>query len=124
MNCYTHNDAYAIGICKACAKALCMECAHDTGNGLACKDTCIEEVNAVNEIMERTKMMYSIGKEAPMLNSGTIVYFLFSFIFGGWAIYSHFFTNNTYSFSVAMSFGMLAIGIYTMYKQKKLKLDV
>ena len=37
MNCFNHPDVPAVGICKACQKGLCMECAVDLGHGIACK---------------------------------------------------------------------------------------
>ena len=39
-----------MGNCKACHKGLCLECAHDTKNGLACVDTCIDEVKRLNRV--------------------------------------------------------------------------
>ena len=38
MNCFNHLDVPAVGICKACQKGLCMECAVDLGHGIACKN--------------------------------------------------------------------------------------
>lgn len=52
MNCYRHPSRPAIGSCKACSKGLCLECAHDTKNGLACVDTCIEEVKRLYRITD------------------------------------------------------------------------
>jgi hypothetical protein len=31
---------------------VCLECAHDTKNGLACVDTCIDEVKRLNRITD------------------------------------------------------------------------
>ena len=52
MNCYRHPSRPAVGSCKACSKGLCLECAHDTKNGLACVETCIEEVKRQNRITD------------------------------------------------------------------------
>jgi hypothetical protein len=53
MNCYQHNDNPAIGICKSCQKAVCTVCAIDTGRGIACSESCAEEVKALGELVER-----------------------------------------------------------------------
>jgi len=47
MNCFNHPDVPAVGICKACQKGLCMECAVDLGHGIACKSH-QEEVEMLN----------------------------------------------------------------------------
>ena len=52
MNCYRHPSRPAVGSCKACSKGLCLECAHDTKSGLACVETCIDEVKRLNRITD------------------------------------------------------------------------
>lgn len=52
MNCYRHPSRPAVGSCKACSKGLCLECGRDTKNGLACIDTCIDEVKRLNRIAD------------------------------------------------------------------------
>lgn len=52
MNCYRHPSRPALGSCKACSKGLCLECSHDTKHGLACVETCIEEVKRLNRISD------------------------------------------------------------------------
>ena len=52
MNCFTHRSLAAVGICKSCGKALCPDCAADTGHGLACKNACEARVLLTNQIVE------------------------------------------------------------------------
>ena len=52
MNCYRHPSRPAIGNCKACHKGVCHECAYDTNGGLACVNTCIDEVKRLNRITD------------------------------------------------------------------------
>ena len=47
MNCFNHPNVPAVGICKACQKGLCKECAVDLGHGIACKGH-HEEVDMLN----------------------------------------------------------------------------
>jgi len=123
MKCYSHNDRDAIGVCKACSKGVCSECAYDTGNGLACKETCIEEVQAINEIISRNRQMYSIGNTSNVLSSSVIMYFLFAVLFGGWGIYNSLTRGRLDAFTLLMGAGMLVVGIIAYTRQKKLKLQ-
>lgn len=40
MKCFYHPDQDAVGICFACNKGICKDCAIETHNGLVCNDTC------------------------------------------------------------------------------------
>ena len=44
MNCFKHHSSSAVGICKSCGKGLCRACAADTGVGLACLNSCEDNV--------------------------------------------------------------------------------
>lgn len=48
MNCYTHTDSSAIGICKSCYKGVCSQCAIEIENGLACSETCKNSIVGVS----------------------------------------------------------------------------
>jgi len=52
MNCFNHRDRSAIGLCKACLKALCGDCLTELPNGLACKDSCEKRADLLNCITE------------------------------------------------------------------------
>ena len=39
MKCYNHHDRDAFAVCKACGKALCLECAEEYKNSFVCKDS-------------------------------------------------------------------------------------
>jgi hypothetical protein len=58
MNCYYHPNVQSVGICKNCQKGLCVECAVDVGNGLACKNQCETAVLEINDIFQRTRNQY------------------------------------------------------------------
>jgi hypothetical protein len=53
VKCFYHRDVDAIGLCKACSKGLCGTCAVDVGSGLACRESCVELVRNINELVER-----------------------------------------------------------------------
>lgn len=62
MHCFNHTSSSAVGVCKACQKGLCSECAVDVGMGIACKDSCELHVAEINEMNERSLKIYGIGK--------------------------------------------------------------
>ena len=123
MKCYTHSQLDAIGMCKSCCKGLCLECSQDVGNGLACKNTCLEEVEAVNEIIARNKQLYSIGQKAPLIPSGAVIYIMFMLMFCGWSTYLYFSRNVFEPFSMFMGIGMGLIAVYVIYKNRKTQLN-
>ena len=53
MNCYNHDSASAVGVCKHCGKAICHNCCTDTGAGLACSSTCVSEIESINNLVRR-----------------------------------------------------------------------
>ena len=55
MYCYRHPTADAVGICKSCNKGLCTECAVDVGQGIACKNSCEQDVKDLNAIVSYSK---------------------------------------------------------------------
>lgn len=59
MNCFYHPEKTAVAICKSCQRGLCMECAADIGNGLACKGKCEEQVAKINKIIDSNPQMVS-----------------------------------------------------------------
>ena len=64
MRCYYHPSVEAVAGCKNCSRGLCMECAVDVGNGLACRARCENEVRSLNEIIQRNKTAYQKTQSA------------------------------------------------------------
>jgi hypothetical protein len=58
MNCFYHVDINAVAICKSCNKGLCLQCAAEIENGIACRNRCEGQVQAINELMQRGKTAY------------------------------------------------------------------
>jgi hypothetical protein len=57
MNCFNHPDVPAVGICKACQKGLCMECAIDLGHGIACRNH-REEVEVLSQYQSGMRSLF------------------------------------------------------------------
>ncbi len=73
MNCFKHNTVPAIGICKSCYKGLCSECARDVGQGLACEGLCENGAAELDEMNERGKKIYGIGKYNTRIPSSGVL---------------------------------------------------
>ena len=52
MKCFEHPEVDAVGICTACDRGLCAECATDMERGLACKDRCEHEVRRLLDLRD------------------------------------------------------------------------
>lgn len=64
MQCFSHPDRAAVGLCKACSKGLCAECAADLGHGLACKGTHEAAVEQLHNLVERNSRIAKVNSFA------------------------------------------------------------
>ena len=53
MKCFYHETVDAVATCKNCCRALCRQCAVDVGNGIACRNTCEQQVQALNAMLRK-----------------------------------------------------------------------
>src|SRR4051812_41469041 len=79
MKCFNHDAADAVAICKNCNKALCRVCAVDVGNGIACLNSCEQEVLSINEMIQRNKT--SSQKTGYAYQRNAVITLLISLIF-------------------------------------------
>ncbi len=102
MHCFNHNSSPAVGICKACQKGLCAECAVDVGMGLACKESCELHVAELNEMNERSLKIYGIGKyKSRMPSSGVLLWGVLSILL--WGVFGYaYYKSGSPSFEVAV----------------------
>lgn len=52
MKCFVHPEVDAIGLCTACNRGLCGECAVDLRRGLACKGRCEHELRRLLDLRD------------------------------------------------------------------------
>ena len=123
MNCFIHNESSALGLCKACNKAVCGECLIDTGNGLACSSQCEKEVLEINQIVAKSKQIYNIGTTGNSIPSGLLVYIFFAILFLGWSGFEYFTKARVNEFIIIMGLGFCVIGIIMYRRLKKLNLN-
>lgn len=123
MNCFKHKEAPANGICKACNKAVCGQCALDTGNGIACSEKCEKEVHDINMIVDRSKQIYSIGSKPNAVPSGILVYVFFTVIFLGWSGFEYLSESKINEFLIIMGIGFGIMGVIMYRRIKKLNIN-
>jgi hypothetical protein len=123
MHCYVHQENIALGLCKNCQKAVCSICAKDTGKGLACSDACEKEVMETDQIIERSKLIYNIGKKSALPPSGIIFHFFFGLLFGGFGLLPLANGHSPKWFIVFMGLGFLSFSILVYFRTRKLNLN-
>ena len=71
MKCYNHHDRDAFAVCKACGKALCLECVEEYKNEFICKDSpkChhVADVEYVNYFKDNSEGAWRFNRIAFML---------------------------------------------------------
>ncbi len=75
MNCFNHPDKPAIGFCKSCCRGLCADCAATVPNGLACRNTCEDRVNFINQIIDNNQKVISAAN-VQVRSSGMFIFLL------------------------------------------------
>jgi len=61
MQCFLHQGATAVGICRTCGKGICSACAREIDRGIVCSEVCAQFAIDTHEIQDRAKRIYSIG---------------------------------------------------------------
>lgn len=124
MNCFEHQNEVAIGICKHCTKAVCSECAIDTGEGLACSELCVEEVKAYNSMMGRAKHLYGMGPDGQKLPVTIIMFILFGIIIGGTGVYRSITYTEVDYISLLMGATFLLVAFLFYKRNKKVGISI
>lgn len=118
MNCFNHNETAAVGICKHCNKGICPDCLKDTGDGIACKGHCFDEVKMINDLINHNKKVAK-GTTSNWMTSGLLYLFL-GLIFLLTTVLYH---RKIDPFLSAIGTLSIIYGIYAMIKSKSYKKD-
>lgn len=114
MHCYEHNDKTAVGTCKHCYKALCPDCANDTGNGLACEKH-IQRVNDINDLIERN---ITAIKDAPV---NILIEPIFTVLLGSSFVVSGLFlVKKMQPYLILLGAGFILYGIIIFIRNRKI----
>lgn len=82
MHCFNHSTD-AVGICKHCQRALCVDCCTDLGDGLACKGVHEAEVSHLNALIQNSKKSYSSSPRAALFAPLFNLFFGLAFLIFG-----------------------------------------
>ncbi|NKF21209.1 hypothetical protein [Solimonas marina] len=114
MHCFTHQDVEAVGVCKACYKGLCTQCASDLGLGLACKGEHEQFVEATNALLSRSIRISSINKHGSFVVPGFYAFLGAAFLLSGIIT-----KTKASPFSIAMGCGFVVFAIITLVANRK-----
>lgn len=114
MLCFNHPEKEAVGICKACQRGLCAECATDLGHGLACKGKHETQVNTLEAIINRSAKIYAITPKTR--NAAPLFYGFTGAVFAGFGLLKG---NGFADFSFVLGAGFVAFAIYIYVYNKK-----
>jgi hypothetical protein len=123
MNCFSHQTIPAIGICKACHKAVCAECVIDTGRGLACSADCEKEINDLNIIMDKSKRIYNVGTSSKLPSIAVLMFLFFGLIFLSVGIYEYIQMGRIDFVSLAMGLGFIVFSVLSYIRYRNLNLN-
>ena len=77
MQCFAHATVAAVGICRACGKGICRDCAREGAHGIVCSDPCQDFVDTQYEMVERAKRVYGMGSARQRFPGPAIIFILF-----------------------------------------------
>lgn len=61
MKCFRHPEQDAVGTCKSCCKGICRDCTAEQPKGLACRNSCEEDVRALTQLLESSMRISPLG---------------------------------------------------------------
>lgn len=114
MLCFNHPEKEAVGICKACQRGLCSECATDLGHGLACKGKHEDQVNTLEMIISQSAKIYAVTPKTR--NAAPLFYGFMGGVFAGFGLLNG---NGVTDFLFIMGAGFIAFAIYIYVYNKK-----
>ncbi len=115
MKCYVHQAADANGTCKFCCKGVCSSCAKDCGYGLCCSDSCGSELASIQDIMNKSKMLY--GQKRGRLPILPLMFIPMGLVIGVQGFYA-LQAGRGYT-GIVMGGIFIALGILALINQKR-----
>ncbi len=63
MKCFYHHDRDAVGTCKSCQRGVCPGCAVEFPRGLACRERCEEDAQALIALVDRNMKLSPLTQQ-------------------------------------------------------------
>ncbi len=121
MECAEHTGFAAIGICRACLRGVCRECAAPLRLGLACRGRCEADVSALAATLEQSIRTAAISsrmlQQTPRLWVGIGVVSLAVGVFVG--IFG--LSLPSYRSIALLGLPFLAIGVLVLFAAKRIR---
>lgn len=86
MKCFNHPQNEAVGSCKHCFRGVCVQCARDSGVGLACSEVCEGEIKSLRALVERNKKLTAFAPKTHFRSALTLT--LMAVVFIGFGVVS------------------------------------
>ena len=118
MNCFSHPDIAAVGICKTCSRAICRECVQESEFHITCSTSCAHDAVESHKMAQMGKRIYGIGVKKRPLPMVSVMMIGFSVLFLGWAALLFFTQGNIDAFLVGFS-GLCLLIAWLGYKRAK-----
>ncbi len=113
MNCFYHSNEPAVGICKACSKGLCTDCAADLGHGIACKNKHEQRAEDIELVISRNANAFKVGNKSSLIVP--VFNFLGGLLFSGVSLLAWPTINW---FLLLFGLGFLAYAITLLYHRR------
>lgn len=115
MNCFNHSNINSIGLCKACNKGLCHECAVDLGHGIACKNKHEKDVEDLNMIVTQSTKIYTSASKNNLI--APIFYIFMGLVFAGFGYFSR---GGVTDLPFILGVGFIVFGIVIFIRNRAL----
>jgi hypothetical protein len=106
VRCYSHSDREASGICRACGKGLCIDCAVDLGFALSCRGEHEQRVATNEALVSRAARVQDTAGRAKY--AAPVFFAFMGAVFTGYG----FMQTGADRFLILLGFGLLAFGAF------------
>jgi hypothetical protein len=69
MKCYYHPERDGVAVCKACGRGVCLECAKESEETVACQQSCIDSLKKRTDLFSRQAAHLKNMKRISILGS-------------------------------------------------------
>ena len=88
MECFKHASIAAVGTCKSCGRAICRDCARDSGYAVTCSPECEKDAQEMHAMNTKDKRIYGLGDAKKTFPTAVLMWGLFAAMFGGFGIFT------------------------------------
>lgn len=113
MNCFKHNQAESVGVCRYCFKGVCVACAIDFQDGVACSTQCLAKAKATVQVVSNTVLAQRGAKQGRFIGPSFLT------ILGGFYLGYSAYQNELFTFTAALGLGLFLMGVILFFYNRK-----